>query len=494
MIRSIRWRLIIGGLIAICLPLFAFVVVIASLLWRFYLQRTERELDTQARMIADVLAPTLAAPRSSSLPAVLDPEGVVTRRRRYASSRVTIADADGVILASSLGRGLGTPVDDSRHPGLRDALRGHDNATVWKSPNFAFEDTMYVNVPVRYGGRVVGAVRVAHSLAEIQRDVGRVRSTLAGLIVAYALVLGALLAVLAQGIVRPIEALRRDALRVAGGDLAHRVQIAGRDEIAQLAATLNQMTVRLQTLEGLRRQYVSDVSHELRTPLTAIRSMTETVLQYGESDPALRARYLPRILGQTDRLARLATQLLDLAQIESGNLVGDFAPVALGEVLDEVVQTHAPRALALGVELTTSVPSALPSVRGDRDRLMQVFVNLVDNALRYTPPGGRVTLAARAEADHVEASVEDTGRGIPPEHVPHLFERFYRAESARTARSGGAGLGLSIAQQIVAVHGGVIAVTSEPGVGTRFRVDLPRTENARGTSLAPPPPSQESPS
>lgn len=489
--RSIRRRLIAGGVLTLCLPLALFAAVTGTILWRFYLRELEAELTANAQVIAEDVAATLSSVAPTDEEERRVSLAIVGRWRRHTRLRVTVVGARATVLAASTGGGEGEPVDEARRPGLRRALEGHTNGTIWKSPNFDFEDTMYVNVPARRAGRVVGAVRVAHSLAEIQQKVARVRSTLLAASALYGAVLVFLVVAFARSVVQPIETLQRDATRIAAGDLSLRVGVQGRDEIAALAATINQMTARLQLLEGLRRQYVSDVSHELRTPLTAIRSMAETLLAYGDSDPALRERYLPRIVGQTDRLARLATQLLDLAQIESGNLVGSFAPVALEGVLDEIAATFGPQAQARSVDLALDVPGALPHVRGDRDRLVQVFVNLVDNALRHTPAGGRVTVRATAERDRVLVTVEDSGEGVAAEHLPHLFERFYRAQKSRSPQSGGAGLGLAIVRQVVEAHGGRIDVESVVGEGTRFRLALPCAEPAAPREASHPRPSYE---
>jgi len=490
-VRSIRLKLLSGSLLTIGLPLVLFAVVAATVLWRFYLRELEADLDARARVIGDAIAPSLAeiVQQPAGAERTLDSRELIeqiVQWSRHARSRVTIADSRGIIRASSSEKGIGLPVDDASRPGLRDAVRGRGNVTVWKSPNFDFEDTMYVNVPVRYERRLVGAVRVAHSLQEIQQRVARVRSNLLAAVLVYAALLGLLTWILARGIVRPIEALQRDALQVASGQLSYRVRVHGEDEIAQLARTINQMIAHLEVLEDLRRRFVSDASHELRTPLTAIRSMAETILRYGDSDPGLSARYLPRIIAQTDHLARMATQLLDLALIESGKFTDARAPLSLAEVLDGVAQSYVPRAAELGVGFSVDVPAGLPRVHGDRDQLGQVFVNLLDNALRHTPAGGRVTLSARSEGDRVVASVEDTGPGIAAAHLPHLFERFYRVEPSRSPRSGGAGLGLAIVREIVLSHDGRIEVSSVLGEGTRFDVTLPQLDADRRASEPPP--------
>lgn len=473
--RSIRRRLITGSLLILGLPLLLFTLAASSMLWRFYLSQMESDVEAQAELMADTVAPSLAGVGAGCPEAggAFSPDAIAAHWRRRATSRVTIADARGVVLASSAGEGVGRPVDESRRPGMRAALSGRSNATVWRSPNFAYEDTMYVNIPAWFGGRVTGVVRVAHTLTAIQQRAARLRSALLAALVLYAAVIAGLTIAFASSIVRPVEQLQRDARRIAAGDLGHRVTPAGPVEISQLAATLNHMTSRLEVLENLRRRHVSDVSHELRTPLTAIRSMAETILAYGDSDPEMRERYLPRIVAQTDRLARMVTQVLDLAQLEEGSYVPAFLPVALSGVLDEVVDTNAARAAELGVSLEASTAPDDLAVRGDRDRLIQVFMNLVDNALRHTPRGGRVRLRAIATRGHVEVSVADTGDGIPAEHLPHLFDRFYRADAARSARAGGTGLGLAIVRQLVEAHGGHVRVASAPAEGTLFVVELP---------------------
>jgi signal transduction histidine kinase len=483
-LRTIRWKLIISSLLAIAIPLMVFAFYLSTLLWSFYRDQLEQELKTKASIIADAVAPALSPDTPD------DPEqlaGNVERWSPYTNMRVTIADANGVVQAATNPADVGERVTEVERPGMLEALQlGRMTYEVWKNPKYGNQDTIYVNAPVEDGGRTIGVVRVAYTLGQIQENIKGVRFALLAGGAVYTALIVLLTILLAGTIVRPVEDLRKSAERLAAGDLDHRVSPMGTEEIVQLANTLNQMTDRLQQLEGMRRQYVSNVSHELRTPLASIRGMAETLQQHGDEDPSLRDRYLPRIVAQTDRLARLASQLLDLAQIESGNLVGSFAPLSLPSVVDEAVHTCRDRADERGVRIEDRFPENLPAVAGDRDRLVQVFVNLIDNAVRHTPEGGRVTLTAACDDRWCAASVEDTGSGIPGEHLARLSERFYRVEEARSLRTGGTGLGLSIVQQIVEAHGGRISVESVVGQGTRFTFTLPLADDASVTEEGSP--------
>jgi signal transduction histidine kinase len=474
--RTIRWKLITSSLLAVGIPLIGLAYLFASLLWQFHLQQLGQELRTKAFVMADAVSPVLS-------PSTPDDPGSLTRMvegwRRYSNMRVTVADSGGIVRAATSGEGVGAPIDPLRRPGMKEALDGSINATVWKSPNFAYEETMYVNVPVREDGVTIGVVRVAYSLAQIQGSVTRIQRSLVSSFGLYVLIIIGLTLWLADTIVRPVEKLTRSARRLAAGDLGHRTSVRGTQEVRLLGGALNHMSERLQYLEGMRRQYVSDVSHELRTPLASIRGMAETIMTHGESDPAMRGRYLPRIITQTERLARLASQILDLANVESGTLVGALEPVTLAAVVEETIQTCTDGAANKGVELVLDATPSLPDVAADRDRLVQVFLNLADNALRYTPSGGRVTFTLRSDEGQLTTVVTDTGSGIPAEDLPHVFERFYRVDKSRSTQAGGTGLGLSIVREIVQAHGGSIAVESTIGQGTRFTLAFPALAAAR---------------
>lgn len=479
MFRTIRWKLITSSLLAVGIPLIGLAYLFASLLWQFHLQQLEQELRTKALVIADAVAPVLS-PRTPDDPAALS--RMVEGWRRYSNMRVTVADAQGIVRAATSGEGVDAPIDRLRRPGMKEALAGKVTATVWKSPNFAYEDTLYVNLPVHEDGAVIGVVRVAYSLAQIQSSVARIRRALLGSFALYGLFITVLTLWLADTLVRPVEELTRSSRRLAAGDLGHRSAVRGAQEVQELAGALNQMSERLQHLEGMRRRYVSDVSHELRTPLASIRGMAETMMTHGESDPALRGRYLPRIITQTERLARLASQFLDLANVESATLIGAREPVPLYAVVEEAIQTHTESAAAKGVALVLDAAPPLPAVAADRDRLLQVFLNLTDNALRYTSRGGQITFTLHHDGTQLTVVVADTGSGIPAEHLPHVFERFYRVDRSRSPQGGGSGLGLAIVREIVHAHGGAITVESIVGEGTRFTLTFPAPAAAGAAS------------
>ncbi|WP_264844767.1 two-component system histidine kinase PnpS [Caldinitratiruptor microaerophilus] len=230
---------------------------------------------------------------------------------------------------------------------------------------------------------------------------------------------------------------------------------------------------RFRRLERMRTEFVANVSHELRTPLTSIRGFAETLLE-ADPDPETRRRFLEIVHREASRLSDLIEDLLDLSRIESGRMAMRPGPVAVDVLVADVLDRHQRRARAAELTLESRVPPGLPPVWGDRARLAQVLHNLVDNAIRYTPPGGRVTVAAEANPEgFVTVSVADTGIGIAREHLPRLFERFYRVDRARSRSSGGTGLGLSIVKHIVELHGGAVSVESEPGRGSTFRFSVP---------------------
>jgi two-component system phosphate regulon sensor histidine kinase PhoR len=243
----------------------------------------------------------------------------------------------------------------------------------------------------------------------------------------------------------------------------------------------------LRRLEQVRKDFVANVSHELRTPLTSIKGYVEALLDGGKDDPEVAARFLDIILKQSDRLNLILEDLLQLSQIESGEVLFKRDPVRLRTVVDRTLALIKPLADKKGHALNVEIPADLPPVLGDEDRLAQVMTNLLDNAVKYTPPNGSIEIGARflpdrsgSGADLVECSVTDTGIGIPEPDRPRVFERFYRVDKARSRELGGTGLGLAIVKHIVEGHGGRVWVEGNSPIGSRFVVRLPATKEPIG--------------
>ena len=227
----------------------------------------------------------------------------------------------------------------------------------------------------------------------------------------------------------------------------------------------------LRQLESSRREFVSNVSHELRSPLASVRLMTETLEDGGIDDDSIARDFLGRIRREVDRMNSLVDDLLELARIESGLDAAPHTPMQLGPVVQEAVSRLRVRAAQKGVRLDMEVPEHLPRVRADEGRIGQVLTNLLDNALKWTERGGSIRLQAEEGVDVVRVSVQDTGVGIPQEHMPHIFERFYKGDRAR--RDGGSGLGLAIVKHIVQQCGGEVSAQSQPGQGSTFTFTVP---------------------
>ena len=233
----------------------------------------------------------------------------------------------------------------------------------------------------------------------------------------------------------------------------------------------------LRQVQTTRREFVTNVSHELRSPLASVQAMAETLQTGAIEDPATRDDFLHRINGDIHRMTALVEELLELSRLESGQVPVHLAPTSIPEVVDDVIERFRRPALDGKVRLFVDVPTDLPQVMAEVGKLDQILTNLVENALRFTPEGGTITVSAVAGSRHVEVSVADTGVGIPREHLPHVFERFYKVDRAR--REGGTGLGLAIVKHLVQVHGGEINADSIEGEGSTFTLSL-----TRATSIA----------
>jgi two-component system phosphate regulon sensor histidine kinase PhoR len=235
----------------------------------------------------------------------------------------------------------------------------------------------------------------------------------------------------------------------------------------------------LKRLEGLRQQFVANVSHELKTPLSSIKAYTETLLNGALEDPQHARHFLTRIDDQASRLHELILDLLSLARIESGQAALEITNLPLQKVVAECLRDYEERARASGLAIVNQVDQSPLMVRADEEGLLQILGNLIDNAIKYTPAGGSITVRCREEANQAVIEVADTGVGIEPEHHSRLFERFYRADKARSRELGGTGLGLAIVKHLCHAMQGTVSVDSKPGQGSTFGVRLPLAESQR---------------
>jgi signal transduction histidine kinase len=277
-----------------------------------------------------------------------------------------------------------------------------------------------------------------------------------------------------------IMALNQAAKEIAQGNLHARVSVIGRNEIADLASTFNEMAAQLEAaaykqreLEILRRDLLAWVGHDLRTPLTSVRLIVEALADQVVEDPLTIQRYLQTAQRDIRSLSRLIDDLFEMAQLDAGGLQLELCPNSISDLVSDTLESFSAQAARQGVTLKGSIAPGIDPVLLDAQQIGRVLANLVSNALRYTPSGGTVEVGVSAAPGGVQVQVCDTGEGITTEDLPHIFEQFYRGEKSRSRATGGAGLGLAIAQGIIEAHSSHIGVESTPGEGTRFFFTLP---------------------
>jgi len=461
---------------------FAVLILIVVFVLNFFIslrlhghfeQKITAELRSNAILVGDILETDLIEGRS---------EEIQQKTRRLADKldlRITVVEEGGRVLGDSEQE----PSLMVNHGDRLEVIKAVENG-FGQSTRFSDtlnQDMKYVAVRVDRGSRVLGIVRFALPLSRVQPEIrsiyrivlfGAVAAVIIALIVAY---------FVSRNITLPIRQMQETAQQIAKGDFGRRVRIKSKDELGELAKSLNTMADELQQkMENLRRMdrmrtdFVANVSHELKTPLTLIRGYIETLEDRAMDDRKTAAKFISIIKEHADRLGNIVNDLLSLSELELSDDSVHKTEFDLKELIDEISLGFG-RVLAEKKQtLTVSSQEGDLRIRADYDKIEQVFVNLIDNAIKYTKESGCIELSLVEQDRAVCINVQDNGIGIPKEHRDRVFERFYRVDKARSRDLGGTGLGLSIAKHIVLAHNGKITIESELNKGTEISVTLPK--------------------
>lgn len=466
--RSLNWKLA-GALllvVAVSIGLMAYLVNVStsSEFQQYSSQRSQR----YAEEVASVLGSFYERDRSWA-----EVDELLSNLLRSTSDRLVVADGAGVVVGDTGNDWVGeTATDVGLTGGTAIAAFGDDVGDVY-----------LFSTSTRGGpGYGHGAASQQSSGSNEQDFLDRVNMWLAIVAIIAALVALALGGVLMWQITRPVKSLVVGAREVAHGNLAYRVDIKSKDELGELGQSFNTMAANLEEAEIERRRMIADITHELRTPVTIIDGTVD-----GIQDGVFRAdrEHLDAIKEQTAVLTRLTADLRDLSLADSGQLKLQLAATDMTDLIRRTLSTFAVPAQQKGIDLVSELPEEGLWVEVDVVRMEQVLGNLMTNAIRHTAAGGRITVAARVvdrdaahgiESPNVVLSVKDTGEGISREHLPHVFDRFYRVEESRSRGDGGAGLGLAIVKEMSEAHGGKVWAESELGKGSAFNVALPVTD------------------
>lgn len=481
----IRWRLTLISLSVLMLLLSMLSVAISLFADQNLLMNEVTVLHNEARLAANGisnrsfgLAQFSYPPPGSPPPYFKTTATILAYRLTTPSTNAAILSADGSPLIPGglfpfIAPAVTLPANQIQQTL---ALNGNDSNYVLANDAHGNRQ-LIVLIPLVSNHHTVGILQISTPTAPIDNFLSSLRFLLF-LGVAATLILATAITFALVGVaLRPLVDIERTSRRIAKGALSMRIDPPlTNDEIGRLAISFNSMVAQLETAFRRQKQFVADASHELRTPLTALSGSLEMLLiGADQGDVAASRRLTHGMYAEVQRMHRLVEELLVLTRLDEGKIVLREDCIQI----DSVIQTVCDQAqhLARGQELLCHVDAGLPPVRADKDRLQQVLLNIVDNALKFTPPDGRVELlASRDEQNALVIEVRDTGQGIPPEAVPHVFERFYRADPSRSRqpqRSGGSGLGLAIAKELIEAQGGVITLNSVQGEGTTVTIRFP---------------------
>ena len=466
---TITKRWMFNGFAVIVALLLIFGVVCILAFRSYYYQSVQTVLYTRAGRMSTVLSEFMEDP---SFEFQSGARNLLAAFNEHDLMEMQILNTDGVAEMSSTGF---TPAKEAM-PDYEDALDSDDDIAVWQGDNENGENVMALSLVVRNNSRAaVGAVRFIVSLEQVDARIGMLGMllVLVGLIIIFLVLLSG--SYFVNSIVMPVAEIGRAARRIALGDYEHPLTKQRDDELGDLCDTINYMVKEIVAAEKIKNEFISTVSHELRTPLTAIKGWSETLRGDG-IDEEMMEKGLSVIESETDRLSGIVEQLLDFSRIQSGHIPMKFAETDIAAELQDVALLFAERARREDIQLTYVEPRTLPIIVADRDRIRQVIVNVLDNALKYSDAGGKVRLEAANMGKAVQIVVSDSGVGIQKQDLPRIKDKFYKANNTRP----GSGIGLALADEIVNQHGGRLEIDSEAGVGTTVTITLPTSTEKRG--------------
>ncbi len=464
--KKLLFQIYAPYLIIIFLSLIVVSWLASRALKHYYIDQTIRDLQTKAVLVERIIGDSYSRKDMKELEALCKDSGEAVQTRittmDTAGKVVCDSDTDPTVMENHSGR-----------PEIKKALSGSLGVDVHFSKEMS-QQMIYVALPMKKDGAVIGIVRASKSLVHITDALKAmyIRIAIGGLAVAVLAVLISL--IITRRIVKPLEAVKVGAERYARGDFEYRLRSFGAVEISSLAEVLNKMALQLMRLESMRKDFVANVSHELMTPITSIKGFVETLRDGAVADPERTKEFLSIIARHADRLSTIVEDLLSLSRLEQGVEKGQikFEKANLRQVLNEAVSLCEQRArekdIAIELEIREDVVMDV-----NAPLLEEAVTNLIDNAIKYSERKKTVSVRAGKEGDSVVIKIIDRGCGISPEHLPRIFERFYRVDKARSREMGGTGLGLSIVKHIVSAHGGHVHVESEPGKGSTFSIYLP---------------------
>jgi two-component system, OmpR family, sensor kinase len=467
-ISSVRTRLTLWYVAVLAGVLVTFSVAVYTLLVRTLYDRIESELRSTQQVAITSLdndaaeGQTIAGAASSTVRELFNPP-----------QRLTIYDGNGAMLADN---GL----DDPPPSVPVEALGPGGDVAIYTEPEEPGDDDLRLvaaRTVTLFPGDRRYIVVASYPLEPIEEEIEVIERVFLYAIPGTLAIAGGLGWFLARRSLAPAVAMSEQARQIGAGNLDERLPVSdSRDELGRLATNFNELLDRLHTAFSLQRQFMADASHELRTPLSVVGTTVEVTLEKEQRSEAELREALEIIGEQNQRLARTVRDMFTLARADAGRYPLQHTKFYLDETIDEVVRAARQLGSRRGVDVTGGTSGDSP-LHGDEDLLRQMVMNLAENAVKHTPAGGTVRVKLEREADRYVITVADTGAGIPPETQPHIFERFYRGDRARshTDGSGGAGLGLPIARWIAEAHGGRLELAHSDAHGSTFRVTIPTT-------------------
>lgn len=467
MFKSIFKNLLVTYL-AIFITVIATLSLILSVLYDSYIFGEKRQLLENAAYKVNLMANDYDADRLSieELESSLDSMGFITDSKIYLV-RLSKEDLDSP-RTLNIGEGL----EDSYLIG--DLKKVLDGTTVFRKNQYSNKFDMYMvltGVPWKTGTQVKGAILLFSPVNHVTDNIARINLVIWLTSLFFVVISAIIIYINSLRISRPIRKMEQAALSLAAGENTEDLAIASEDEIGKLSGTFNYMKRELMNTEKMRKEFIANVSHDLRTPLTSINGFVGGMLD-GIVKPQDYKKYLTIIQSETNRLIRLTSDILQLAKIQSGSLALFREELNVSEITSPVLESL--KNLAEDKKVTFSLDcSPTVSVSADRDKLMQILINIIGNAIHYSPEGGKVSIRIEEAKEAVRFAISDTGIGIPAEDLPYIFEKFYRVDKSRQASGGGTGLGLNIVKNLVELHGGKIWAESQPGKGTEIGFELP---------------------